>query len=61
LYVDEAEAQTIAEETAETLGEKTPLKVWLAGCLLKTLKSNQRWHSHEELLEGVSDAVSWLE
>lgn len=61
LYVDEAEAQTIAEETAETLGEKTPLKVWLAGCLLKTLKSNQRGHSHEELLDGVPGAVSWLE
>ena len=61
LYVDEAEAQAIAEETAETLGEKTPLKVWLVGCLLKTLKSNQRWHGHEELLDDVPGAVSWLE
>ena len=61
LYVDEEEAQAIAEETAETLGEKTPLKVWLSGCLLKTLKSNQRWHGHEELLDDVPGAVSWLE
>jgi len=61
LYVDEEEAQAIAEETAETLGEKTPLKVWLAGCLLKTLKSNQRWHGREELLDDVPGAVSWLE
>ncbi len=61
LYVDEEEAQVIAEETVETLGEKTPLKVWLAGCLLKTLKSNQRWHGREELLDGFLGAVSWLE
>ena len=60
LYVDEAEAKAIAEVTAETLGEKTPLKVWLAGCLLKTLKSNQRWHGHGELLDDVPGAVSWL-
>lgn len=60
-YVDEPEAEAIAEETAETLGEKTPTKIWLAGCLLKILKSNQRWHSHEELLDNVPGAVSWLE
>ncbi|TRO49330.1 hypothetical protein E2P65_01300 [Candidatus Bathyarchaeota archaeon] len=61
LYVGEEEAQAIAEKTAEALGEKTPLKVWLAGCLLKTLKSNQRWHCNEELLDDVPGAVSWLE
>ena len=60
-YVDEEKAQAIAEETAETLGEKTPLKVWLAGCLLKTLKNNQRWRGHGELLDDVPGAVSWLE
>jgi hypothetical protein len=61
LCVGEEEAQAIAEETAETLGEKTPLKVWLAGCLLKILKSNQRWHGYEELLDDFPGAVSWLE
>ena len=60
-YVDEPEAEAIVEGTAETLGEKTPMKIWFAGCLLKTLKSNQRWHDHEELLDDFPDAVSWLE
>ena len=60
-YVDETEARAIAEKTADTLGKKTPVKVWLAGCLLKTLKSNQRWHGHEELLDDIPGAVSWLE
>ncbi len=61
LYVDEEEAKAIAEKTADTLGEKTAIKVWLAGCLLKTLKSNQRWHGREELLDNFLGAVSWLE
>ncbi len=60
-YVGEEEAKAIADETAETLREKTPLKVWFAGCLLKTLKSNQRWHGHGELLDDFPGAVSWLE
>ena len=60
-YVDDEEARAIAERTTDTLGRKTPVKVWLAGCLLKTLKSNQRWHGHEELLDDVPGSVSWLE
>ncbi len=61
IYVDEMEAKAVAEKIADTLGKKTPAKVWLAGCLLKTLKSNQRWHGHEELLDDFRDCVSWLE
>ena len=60
LYVDEDEAARIIDATHILLGEKTQVKVWLTGCLLKTLKSNQRWHGRLELLDGFPGAVSWL-
>ncbi|MBN2334810.1 hypothetical protein JXL21_04570 [Candidatus Bathyarchaeota archaeon] len=61
LYVGEDEATDIAQRVEASLGGKTPEKVWLAGCLLKTLKSNQRWRSRGELLDGFLGAASWLE
>lgn len=43
-----------------SLGEKDSAKEWLAACLLKTLKDNQRWHGGHELIDDFPGAVSWL-
>ncbi len=42
------------------LGEKNSAKEWLAACLLKTLKDNQRWHDGHELIDDFPEAVSWF-
>lgn len=41
-----------------SLGEKNRTKEWLAACLLKTLKDNQRWHEGQELIDKHPEAVS---
>jgi len=42
------------------LGAKDDIKEWLAACLLKTIKDNQRWHGRVELVDGFPEASSWL-
>ena len=53
-------AQKIATEVHAVLGNGSPAKGWLAGCLLKTVSGNQRWHAGTELLDGFPQATSWL-
>jgi hypothetical protein len=36
------------------------VKEWLAACLLKTLKDNQRWLKAPELIDNYPEATSWL-
>ena len=42
------------------LGTKDDAKVWLAACLLKTIKDNQRWHNTTELIDEHPEASSWF-
>jgi hypothetical protein len=59
-YVNEELATSLNERVWKSLGQTDDTKSWLAGCLLKTLKSNQRWHRREELIDGFPGATSWL-
>jgi hypothetical protein len=59
-YVNEELAKSLNERVRRSLGQMNDTKIWLAGCLLKTLKSNQRWHRREELIDGFPGATSWL-
>ena len=60
-YFTQKQALETAHRVHHSLGEKNEVKVWLAACLLKTLKSNQRWHKTAELIDRFPEATSWLE
>jgi hypothetical protein len=59
-YVSKGRALKIADEVFSSLGEKDGSKEWLATCLLKTIKGNQRWHKRTELIDGFPEATTWL-
>jgi len=60
-YVAKDNALKIASGVHSALGEKDEVKTWLAACLLKTVKSNKRWHKTTELIDSFPEATSWLE
>jgi hypothetical protein len=60
VYFTEDIARGIPARVHASLGERDDFKTWLAACLLKTLKSNQRWHGVGELIDGFPEAGSWL-
>jgi len=43
-YIPDDKALEIVKRVHSSLGEKRKIKEWLAACLLKTIKDNQRWH-----------------
>jgi len=43
-----------------TLGKNEPLKTWLVGCLLKTVKDNNRLQERTELIDGFPKASDWF-
>ena len=51
---------SIAQRVHSALGKKDEAKEWLAACLLKTVKNNQRWHKTTELIDSYPQATSWL-
>jgi hypothetical protein len=59
-YVADDVAQQLALRVHASLGEKDEVKEWLATCLLKTVKDNQRWHQRVELIDGFLQATSWF-
>jgi len=59
-YVTGESALQIARRVYESLGKKDEVKEWLATCLLKTLKDNQRWLNAPELIHNYPGATSWL-
>jgi len=59
-YVSEEGASGILERVHSSLGEKDEVKEWLAACLLKTIKDNQRWHKRAELIDNFPRATSYL-
>ena len=52
--------QGIGEVIHALLGNKGSEKEWLAACLLKTIKDNQRWHDSSELIDDCPEASSWF-
>ncbi len=50
----------ITQRVNSALGKKDEAKEWLAACLLKTVKSNQRWHKRTELIDHYPQSTSWL-
>jgi len=60
-YLTEEIASRIPEGVVASLGVLDECKVWLAACLLKTLKGNQRWHETEELIDGYPKATSYID
>ena len=59
-FVTSAGSLQIARNVHSSLGIKNQVKEWLAACLLKTVKSNQRWHNRPELIDNFPQATSWL-
>jgi hypothetical protein len=59
-YVGEDGGMAVAQGVHAALGAKDDAKEWLAACLLKTVKDNQRWHDRVELMDSYPEAVSWL-
>ena len=59
-YLTEEVAKEIPVRVHASLGDRDAFKVWLAACLLKTLKSNQRWHKINELIDDFPEATSWF-
>lgn len=58
-FTEELERQ-INQKVHASLGEKNDVKEWLAACLLKTVRDNQRWHKKDELIDSFPQATSWL-
>ncbi len=59
-FITEDYAQAMPNRIYTYLGEKNKAKEWLATCLLKTIKDNQRWHKRTELIDGFPKTTSWL-
>ena len=59
-YITEGRALEIPKGVHDSLGVKDEAKAWLAACLLKTVKDNQRWHGRAELIDDLPDAASWF-
>ncbi len=59
-YVTRDSAFQITQGVHESLGKKDEVKEWLAACLLKTLKDNQRWFKTIELIDNYPQATSWF-
>lgn len=59
-YISKGSVVAIAEKVHSSLGEKDEVKKWLAVCLLKTIKGNQRWHRRAELIDNFPKATSYL-
>jgi len=59
-YITKNNASKIANNVHSALGEKNKAKTWLAVCLLKTVKSNRRWHKATELIDDFPESTSWF-
>ena len=59
-YVSGDTASRIGEKVYSSLGNKNEVKEWLAACLLKTIKDNQRWHKRTELIDSFPEASSYF-
>ncbi len=59
-YVPEDNASRIVERIHSSLGARNEAKEWLAACLLKTIKDNQRWHKRTELIDGFPRSTSYF-
>lgn len=59
-FLTDAIAAQIPKGVHSSLGAKNDSKEWLAACLLKTLKDNQRWHEGKELIDDFPDSFSRL-
>jgi len=59
-FVTADDSAKIAQRVHSYLGKEDKVKEWLAACLLKTVKSNQRWHKTTELIDNYPQTTSWL-
>jgi len=59
-YITENVAEEIPFIINSLLGERNDVKIWLVGCLFKTLKGNQSWHDRVALIDSYPRATSWL-
>jgi len=59
-YINKSKAQDVVKKVHSALGKMNEIKRWLAACLLKTVKSNKRWHNTTELIDDFPEATSWL-
>jgi hypothetical protein len=59
-YVSKDSVLETIDKVHSCLGERDEVKEWLAACLLKTVKDNQRWHKRTELIDDFPEATSYL-
>jgi hypothetical protein len=59
-YVSMKTALQTARNVQLYLGKKTPVKEWLAACLLKTVKDNHRRSNRVEPIDHFPEATDWF-
>jgi len=59
-YVSKDGVLETIDKAHSCLGERDEVKEWLAACLLKTIKNNQRWHKRTELIDDFPEATSYF-
>jgi len=59
-YLIDQLAEQIPKQVKRLLGYRTPIKEWLAGCLLKTIRGNRSWKDNPQLIDDYPEASSWL-
>jgi hypothetical protein len=59
-YIGQDKGLAMAERVRGAIGVRDDVKEWLAACLLKTIRDNQRWHDRVELVDGLPESGSWL-
>ncbi|MFW9786075.1 MAG: hypothetical protein ACFFE2_03625 [Candidatus Thorarchaeota archaeon] len=60
VFLNQQLAEQIPKQVKRLLGIRTPVKEWLAGCLLKTLRGNRSWKTNHQMIDNYPEASSWL-
>jgi len=60
VFLNEQLAEQIPKQVSRLLGIRTPVKEWLAGCLLKTIRGNRSWKLNPQMIDSYPEASSWL-
>ena len=60
IFLNQQMAEQIPKQVKRLLCERTPVKEWLAGCLLKTIGSNRSWKPDTQMIDDFPEAKSWL-
>ncbi|MFW9843652.1 MAG: hypothetical protein ACFFEV_03675 [Candidatus Thorarchaeota archaeon] len=60
IFLNQQMAKQIPIQVKRLLGERSQVKEWLAGCMLKTMRSNRSLESSTQIIDDFPEASSWL-